>query len=356
MTNLYENTTMPWNVLREMFVWREGFDPKHSFFEISDPVPVLSSTAFLPNIKFYETSGSHKKHNLTLEHLIPDYGKTYSKTTTCENNYISDGYDDEYDAPFFFKKQRKKYNEVGKYINIAWQRLPTEAKDAASTLKITKRLWHRDFDFNKHINPTNLKWEDMPLNTRDAAMVLFGETTDDDNINDDYDDNFDPNSDKPYDALAWGQLPNEAKDAAETLGFTKDMWNMELDSPVFDLEWHEWSKNQKDAAKILKLANDDGILDDDLKFPTYSPSVFPPENMVLGMLDVSNGDDYDGEPKCTNTYNCKESTSFCWGEHCRDTTDPSVCRDFYGQPTDDGWKWEKDDLLGDDFFKCEAIW
>jgi len=268
----------------------------------------------------------------------------------------------------FSKNSEKKNNEVGKYIHIAWQRLPTEAKDAASTLKITKRVWHQGFDFNKYINPTNLKWEDMPLNKRDAAMILFGETTDDDNINDDYDDNFDSNSDKPYDALAWGQLPNEAKDAAETLGFTKDMWNMELDSPVFDLEWHEWSQNQKDAAKFLKLANDDGILDDEWKY-------------TLVMMDVSNGDDDEEneplimalpgvgepttlppvqemipeEPKCTNTYNCKESTSFCWGERCRDTADPSVCLDFYGQPTDDGWKWERDDLLGDIFFKCEVI-
>jgi len=339
MKNLYESTTMPWNVLKENFVWREGFDPKHNFFEISDPVPVLSSTAFLPNIKFYETSGSHKKYNLTLEHLVPDYGKTYSKTTTCENNYISDGYDDEYDAPYFFKKQRKKYNEDGKYINIAWQRLPTKAKDAASTLKITKRLWHQDFDFNKYINPTNLKWEDMPLNERNAAMILFGETTDDDSINDDYDDNFDQNSDKPYDALSWGQLPNEAKAAAETLGYTKDMWNMELDSPVFDLEWYEWSQNQKDAAKLLKFATDDGLLDDYLK---------------SNFADLIYNKNVEWEPKCTKTYNCEERTSFCWDGRCRDTTYSSVCLEYEGQATDDGWKWERDDLFQDLFFECEG--
>jgi len=317
---------------------------------------------------------------LTLEHLIPDYGKTYSKTTTCENNYISDGYDDEYAAPYFFKKQRKKYNEDGKYINIAWQRLPTKAKDAASTLKITKRLWHQDFDFNKYINPTNLKWEDMPLNERNAAMILFGETTDDDSINDDYDDNFDENSDKPYDALSWGQLPNEAKAAAETLGFTKDMWNMELDSPVFDLEWYEWSQNQKDAAKLLTFATDDGLLDDYLKSSSAPPTEL--QTIMYAFfnpyVDDNNDDDPidddpplldakppneapensvelpNEEPKCTKTYNCEERTSFCWGGRCRDTTDSSVCNEYKGQATDDGWKWENDDLYEDIFFKCET--
>jgi len=75
---------------------------------------------------------------------------------------------------------------------------------------------------------------------------------------------------------------------------------------------------------------------------------------IFGVYEDDFEEPQNEEPKCTKTYNCEVSTSFCWGGRCRDTTESSVCIEYKGQATDDGWKWENDDLYEDIFFKCET--
>ena len=55
--------------------------------------------------------------------------------------------------------------------------------------------------------------------------------------------------------------------------------------------------------------------------------------------------------KCTNSDDC-DDTSFCWENLCYDTNDPKTCTKFYNKKTDDGWKWNCNDLYTDSGFQC----
>lgn len=54
-----------------------------------------------------------------------------------------------------------------------------------------------------------------------------------------------------YDDYDWKELPEEAKEAAKFLGYTKSIWDKDGKAPCEDNEWEELSKEQQDAATVL---------------------------------------------------------------------------------------------------------
>ena len=58
-------------------------------------------------------------------------------------------------------------------------------------------------------------------------------------------------SDTDLDDHDWKELSAEQKKAAETLGYTKKIWDRGGKAPTEDLDWDELTKEQQEAAKIL---------------------------------------------------------------------------------------------------------
>ena len=54
-----------------------------------------------------------------------------------------------------------------------------------------------------------------------------------------------------YDDEDWADLPEDAKEAAKVLGYTKRMWNEDDEPECCDEDWEDLTKEQQDAAKVL---------------------------------------------------------------------------------------------------------
>eukprot|EP00548_Thalassiothrix_antarctica_P004677 CAMPEP_0194145752 /NCGR_PEP_ID=MMETSP0152-20130528/18812_1 /TAXON_ID=1049557 /ORGANISM="Thalassiothrix antarctica, Strain L6-D1" /LENGTH=75 /DNA_ID=CAMNT_0038846087 /DNA_START=76 /DNA_END=303 /DNA_ORIENTATION=- len=55
-----------------------------------------------------------------------------------------------------------------------------------------------------------------------------------------------------YDEYDWGELPEEAKAAAETLGYTKKLWNGDKEPQIMkDSDWGDLTEEHQAAAKVL---------------------------------------------------------------------------------------------------------
>eukprot|EP00558_Chaetoceros_sp_UNC1202_P003408 CAMPEP_0197246526 /NCGR_PEP_ID=MMETSP1429-20130617/15270_1 /TAXON_ID=49237 /ORGANISM="Chaetoceros sp., Strain UNC1202" /LENGTH=70 /DNA_ID=CAMNT_0042707201 /DNA_START=78 /DNA_END=290 /DNA_ORIENTATION=+ len=55
-----------------------------------------------------------------------------------------------------------------------------------------------------------------------------------------------------YDDYDWDELPADAKKAAKTLGYTKDLWDNDgTPEDIDDADWKELNKKQQDAATVL---------------------------------------------------------------------------------------------------------
>jgi hypothetical protein len=55
-----------------------------------------------------------------------------------------------------------------------------------------------------------------------------------------------------YNDYDWDELPEEARKAAETLGYTKKLWDKNKDpEAISDLDWDQLTAEQKEAATVL---------------------------------------------------------------------------------------------------------
>eukprot|EP00546_Thalassionema_frauenfeldii_P015745 CAMPEP_0178912966 /NCGR_PEP_ID=MMETSP0786-20121207/10572_1 /TAXON_ID=186022 /ORGANISM="Thalassionema frauenfeldii, Strain CCMP 1798" /LENGTH=67 /DNA_ID=CAMNT_0020585639 /DNA_START=58 /DNA_END=261 /DNA_ORIENTATION=+ len=54
-----------------------------------------------------------------------------------------------------------------------------------------------------------------------------------------------------FEDFDWEELPDEAKEAAEALGYTEDMWDEDEEPDEVDKYWKELTKEQQEAAKVL---------------------------------------------------------------------------------------------------------
>jgi hypothetical protein len=65
-----------------------------------------------------------------------------------------------------------------------------------------------------------------------------------------------------YEYFSWDELPNEAREAAEVLGYTQHIWDKNRTPEIIKgLEWDQLSEEQKQAASVLGY--DQALWDDD---------------------------------------------------------------------------------------------
>ena len=51
--------------------------------------------------------------------------------------------------------------------------------------------------------------------------------------------------------MDWEELPEEAKNAATTLGLDQNSWDNDVKVPSFDKDWQDLSQDEKRAANVL---------------------------------------------------------------------------------------------------------
>jgi len=54
-----------------------------------------------------------------------------------------------------------------------------------------------------------------------------------------------------YDDYDWRELPEDAKAAAEKLGYTKQIWDKDGKAPIEEKDWEELTDEEKAAAQVL---------------------------------------------------------------------------------------------------------
>jgi hypothetical protein len=54
-----------------------------------------------------------------------------------------------------------------------------------------------------------------------------------------------------YEDYDWLELPIKARNAAETLGFTKKKWDKDKDPALCDEDWDDLTDEQRTAAAVL---------------------------------------------------------------------------------------------------------
>eukprot|EP00584_Thalassiosira_punctigera_P009986 CAMPEP_0172535654 /NCGR_PEP_ID=MMETSP1067-20121228/7564_1 /TAXON_ID=265564 ORGANISM="Thalassiosira punctigera, Strain Tpunct2005C2" /NCGR_SAMPLE_ID=MMETSP1067 /ASSEMBLY_ACC=CAM_ASM_000444 /LENGTH=75 /DNA_ID=CAMNT_0013320595 /DNA_START=159 /DNA_END=386 /DNA_ORIENTATION=+ len=54
-----------------------------------------------------------------------------------------------------------------------------------------------------------------------------------------------------YEDMDWGELPEDVKEAAKKLGYTKKMWNGDKEPKVCDEYWDDLDEDQRQAATVI---------------------------------------------------------------------------------------------------------
>ena len=149
----------------------------------------------------------------------------------------------------------------GAYSDLDWDELPKKARAAAQTLGYSQSSW------DQNLYDPDKDWEELSTKERKAAQVLgyteakWDGTPSNSAIPTPANESPPPEPDASSESSAssgglyndhdWDDLPNEALLAANILGYTKDIWQNDLDGPLEDTAWDELSDKQKLAASVL---------------------------------------------------------------------------------------------------------
>jgi hypothetical protein len=240
-----------------------------------------------------------------------------------------------------------------KYEDVGWRSLPIEAREAAMTLGYTQNIWMNDGD-----NPTEeKKWNELSREEQAAANILgyneeiwehITSTSDDDS--EDEDDSY---YEETFFDVSWGELPSDAKLAAQTLGFTSSTWDDHVledrtDNLLFEKEWDELSDEQQRAAILLGFDENlwGGIEEDDDDNSFNGASDLPFEDLAwadlprnakeaaikLGYTQQVWDEDLDGPLDLTRFDDLTEEQKFACAAlgYTKTTWDYSVNRRLFG--------------------------
>ena len=165
------------------------------------------------------------------------------------------------------------------YDHYDWKDLPKDIRKAARVLGYTKKIW------NGSLEPIECDkyWEDLTQIEQNAAKKLGydemkwnvdsdAETENNFGVRLEYITNT-GSEDKEliasrvsYEDYRWKELPDEVREAAITLGYTKKKWDKDKEPKKCYKYWTELSETEKEAALMLgydhKRWNEDFIFDD----------------------------------------------------------------------------------------------
>lgn len=118
-----------------------------------------------------------------------------------------------------------------KFLDYEWNRLPGNARNAATTLGYDESTWAK-----KWARAEEKWWEDLNSTEREAALTLGWDESAWDN---------------KYEEKYFEELPSHVKDAAQKLGFTPQMWNNDEWPSSTDKWWNDLSDDHKKALNTL---------------------------------------------------------------------------------------------------------
>ncbi|KAL7517314.1 hypothetical protein ACHAWX_002245 [Stephanocyclus meneghinianus] len=132
-----------------------------------------------------------------------------------------------------------------------WNDLPEDARQAAQTLGYSKTAWDEDSRI-----PLRVKlFAQLTQEQRRAAIILGYDSQ---TWNEHTESNFtlsESSADScyslPFDHLHWNDLPRHAREAAEVIGYTGDIWDHSEAGPLDDEPWAKLTEEEKMAAAIL---------------------------------------------------------------------------------------------------------
>merc|ERR1712150_194699 len=115
--------------------------------------------------------------------------------------------------------------------DYSWNNLPSNARNAATTLGYNESTWAKDWA------PAEDKWgEDLNTTEREAAESL----------------GWDINAwNYHYEESNWSDLPQHVQEAATKLGFTSQMWDYDEWPSSTDKWWSEISEENRKALNTL---------------------------------------------------------------------------------------------------------
>lgn len=119
-----------------------------------------------------------------------------------------------------------------KYLDYTWEKLPKDAREAATSLGYDKDSWDPP-----GWPESQDKWfEELTEEERKAAITLGWDITSWDN---------------KYEELNWADIPDQVKHAAEILGFDQHMWDHDHWPEFEHKSYDELTKEEKRCVNVL---------------------------------------------------------------------------------------------------------
>lgn len=118
-----------------------------------------------------------------------------------------------------------------KFMDYPWNKLPVNARKAATTLGYDESTWAKDWA------PAEDKWwEDLNTSEREAALKL----------------GWDQSAwDGKYNDKDFEELPSHVQKAVQSLGFTSQSWNNDEWPSSLDKWWNQFNNEQKKALNTI---------------------------------------------------------------------------------------------------------
>jgi hypothetical protein len=132
-----------------------------------------------------------------------------------------------------------------------WNDLPDDARQAAETLGYSRTAWDEDSRI-----PLGEKYFSQLTQDQRRAAIILG--YDSQTWNEHTESNLTSSKSSvgscdvlPFDHLRWDDLPKNAREAAEMIGYTKDIWDANEAGPLDDEPWDKLTLEEQMAATIL---------------------------------------------------------------------------------------------------------
>jgi hypothetical protein len=173
--------------------------------------------------------------------------KSYSKSTVSSLLFSSPTDPGSYNPSM--NSAKRFGSEVHSYYDdVSFDRLPTEAQKAAEFLGWTRSSWNA----NNAVPVEEKPWKDLTDDEKAACKALGWSQS----IWDDYtgDGSVSVSTTGPsqtYGGCLFDDLPQVAKDAVTTLGYTASTWNNDGSVPVEEKDWGQLNGAEQQAAFVL---------------------------------------------------------------------------------------------------------
>jgi hypothetical protein len=133
-----------------------------------------------------------------------------------------------------------------------WSDLPEDARAAAKTLGYTETVWDEDSSI-----ALGAKWFSQLTSEQRRAAIVLG--YDSQSWNEHTESNLtlsaasedDASFVLPFDHLRWDALPTNAREAAEVIGYTKEVWDGNEAGPLDYEPWNKLIAEEQEAATVL---------------------------------------------------------------------------------------------------------